>query len=453
MPAWIFALLWLLVLGVLLGLLAWVAERLLAEHRQRREFRRWETGVLERFAAPASDEARLDDLRRLHAIVEDRMQRLGGAPPDLRETLDWALYLCATQPGAVRQRVSTEEVPSLDSVKAVLDRLDDEPERSAAFDAHSTPVDPADRPAQAEPSGGDDNEIPHELAAPRESVLRMGLRRVSRHPFFTAFLATLLGGLAVLLVAGWIGIGKGGGSTGGQATVENPKSKVGRQLTLHQNLANVDLEEADISGIHLNRKDMTEAHLAGAAMKKTDFTRAVLIKAEMTGADVTETVFVRAHLRGARLEEVVGNRPYFEHAKAAWAKLREARMPGASFVGAHLPHAYMVRAELPDAFFQEADLRSVEAAEAQLHDARLEAADLSDADLSSANLRDAQLYEANARSADFEYADLRGANLCATDLRGATFTAARLRGVRFNEKTRWPADFDPTHHRLVEGDC
>ncbi len=430
----------LIALGVLatsLGLLAWLAEGWLAEFRRQRELGRWEIGVLERLSAPGTDESRFDDLQRLHRIIDERLWRLGGRAPGMRESLEHALYLCATQPQAVRQKVSGK-IPSIESIKSLLDRLNQEEGRAIA----------PDRPVEAAPAT--DRPPEHEG---KEGLPTKAWRVANEKPLLAGFVATVAGGLVVLVLGGWIGIGQSRDSPQGENTAGEPESAIVDQLLLQHDLENVDLEGADLRGKSLRHKNMFEAILVKAKLQQTDFTETTLVKAELQSARLTEAVFVGARLREARFEGAEGNGIFFEHAKAAWARFGGAKLPGGNFFKAHLPHAYMVEAEFPHGFFQEVDLRAVEAKEVEMEGARLEAARLNDADMAEAKLRGAQLYEADARSAEFDFADLRGANLCRADLRGADLATAELEGARFDRRTQWPAGFDFEAHGVIEGGC
>lgn len=450
MEAWIALLIAAGVLVVSLVLMVRAAERSLADFRRRREVRRWEAGMLERLTAPGTDDSRLDDLRRLHAIVDTRLQWFGGRAPGLRDSLKHALCLCTTQPQAVRQKIGGERMPSIESIKSLIDRLDPEPEQGTAPD-QPLEATPADAPA-VEPESRSDGP-----AAKREGAMARAWRRANEKPILATLVAgpvvTVVGGLLVLWIAGWIGIGNSEGSGQGETTGGEPESAIVDQLALQHDLENVDLEGADVRGKSLRHKNMFEAVLIEAKLRSTDFTGTNLVKAELQDAGLTETVFVEARLREARFEGAEGNKPFFEHAKAAWAKFGGAQLPGGSFFKAHLPHAYMVEAQFPHGFFQEADLRAVEAKGAEFPNARLEASRLNDADLAEADLRGAQLYEADARSAEFDDADLRSANLCRADLRGADLSTARLEGARFDRRTQWPAGFDFEAHGVIEGGC
>jgi len=105
-------------------------------------------------------------------------------------------------------------------------------------------------------------------------------------------------------------------------------------------------------------------------------------------------------------------------------------------------------------------LNNMAVTDIDLHNTFLQGADLRNADLHRADLRDADLHRADLHRADLRGADLRGAHLDGadlhnTDLRGADLVDTHLTKARYNDATRWPADFTPPgsaintdHHRL-----
>jgi uncharacterized protein YjbI with pentapeptide repeats len=449
MPSWLIALAVLLVLAVSLGLLAWLIESWLKERSRLRDFRRWNDGVLNLLAAPGSSESRLGDMRRLQAIVDARLRRLGRRAPSLRSSLEQVLYLRITQPEALRRRIKGGCLPSTESIKALLERDDlDDGEAAAPADRGNEGEASAAAPTVAfDPSTADGSGVKQEDE--ERSLLRKGLKLGTEN----SLVVTVVGGLLVIWIAAWIGIGESGGSPSEEGGEGAASSQVVDQLTLQKNLTHVDLEEADVRGKYLRGKIMREANLFEAKLQETDLTKAVLTEANLRGARLTETVFVEARLQGARFEGAVGTDAYFDRATAAGVKLGEVNLPRANFVSARLPHASMVEAEMPNSFFQEADLRWVEASKVELPNARLEDARLYEADLFDANLRGAQLYEADLRSADLSSADLREANLCRADLRGATLREAQLQGAVFDGRTHWPTGFDFEANGATTGRC
>ncbi len=79
--------------------------------------------------------------------------------------------------------------------------------------------------------------------------------------------------------------------------------------------------------------------------------------------------------------------------------------------------------------------------------AKLQGSYLQGTDLQRADLRGAELQGANLEEADLRGADLRGA-----ELQGAELQEAKLQGAYYNEKTIFPADFDPEENDMIEVD-
>jgi len=165
--------------------LGWAIAQLLQEFFRRRELKRWEAGLLERLAATGTDESRLDELRRLHGIVDSRLRRLGATAPTLRSSLDKAMYLRTTQPEFVRQTVGKRKLPSVSAITRLMDLLDADNPEPEVNEAPTVPV------ANALP-----DPVPTTVAASDPKSHRKAWRLISENPL----IATVVGGLTVALV-------------------------------------------------------------------------------------------------------------------------------------------------------------------------------------------------------------------------------------------------------------
>lgn len=170
--------------------------------------------------------------------------------------------------------------------------------------------------------------------------------------------------------------------------------------------------------IKLSKADLSNIDLNGANLLKVNLFKAILCDANLSGAnlnnaDLRETKLERANLRKAKLYLAV-----MEHAKLAGADLREANLRDVDLTFAKLPNANLRYAILRRAKLPKTDLSA----------AKLKGADLSHANLFNANLEQANLFKANLK-----HANLTQANLFKTNLSRAIY----------NNKTRWPDDFDP----------
>jgi len=83
-----------------------------------------------------------------------------------------------------------------------------------------------------------------------------------------------------------------------------------------------------------------------------------------------------------------------------------------------------------------------------LEDARLEGVHFEHAELGSANLQEAHL--APDSDLDLPAANLSGATLEGTRFDDANLAGVNLKGAIYNEKTRWPAGFDPKSMGAIE---
>lgn len=142
----------------------------------------------------------------------------------------------------------------------------------------------------------------------------------------------------------------------------------------------------------LNEASLSGAHLEGANLSRTHLKKARLGGAHLEGANLCE-----AHLEGAIITDLA-------HLEKAWLFL--AHLEGADLTNAHLEGADLTNARLEKASLWEANLKG-----ANLRYAHLEGADLRHAHLEGADLTDANLEKANLGNANIERANLRGAHL------------------------------------------
>lgn len=199
MPTWMVVVIVLAVFAGCVLYISWAIAQLLREVLRRRELKRWEAGLLERLAATGTDESRLDELRRLHGIVDSRLGRLGATAPTLRNSLDKAMYLRTTQPEFVRQTVGGRKLPSVSAITRLMDLLDAD---NPAPDVNEAPMVSAAN-ALSDP-------VPATVAAGNPKSRRKAWRLISENPL----IATVVGGLTVALVLYVIHLAVEGGGRG-----------------------------------------------------------------------------------------------------------------------------------------------------------------------------------------------------------------------------------------------
>jgi uncharacterized protein YjbI with pentapeptide repeats len=159
------------------------------------------------------------------------------------------------------------------------------------------------------------------------------------------------------------------------------------------------LVSADLQGVDLRHADLGHQALTGANLSNANLADADLVKASLAGAS----------LRGARLER--------------------ARLDSSSLIGAVMTQATLANADL-------------------LH-ASLAEADLTGAVLTGVMLAGAELVDASLAGADLTGANLTKANLAGANLEGARLAGAVLKKARFDNRTRWPANFEPEQHGAI----
>jgi hypothetical protein len=199
MPTWMVVVVFLAVFAGCIIYLGWVIAQLLQEFLRRRELKRWEAGLLERLAAAGTDESRLDELRRLHGIVDSRLRRLGATAPTLRSSLDKAMYLRTTQPEFVRRTVGRRKLPSVSAITRLMDLLDAD---NPAPEVNEAPTAPAVNALS--------DLVPATVVAGDPKSHRKAWRLISENPL----IATVVGGLTVALILYVIHLAVEGGDGG-----------------------------------------------------------------------------------------------------------------------------------------------------------------------------------------------------------------------------------------------
>lgn len=169
----------------------------------------------------------------------------------------------------------------------------------------------------------------------------------------------------------------------------------------------------------------------------------ILSFTELSGADLADSDLHGSELRGARLRQTKLKGSDFSktdltRADLQEADLREARLSWAEMEGCNLKKSDLRKANLMGSRLINANLE-----QANLNKANLNGANLSQANLRKASLKNADLNWAVLHGADLRHANLSKANLGWADLIDAVLTKAILKKARYNEYTRWPADFSP----------
>ena len=181
----------------------------------------------------------------------------------------------------------------------------------------------------------------------------------------------------------------------------------------------VDLSEADLSGLNLSRADFRTSVQYFNKPGKVN-----LHKAKLNGADLREANLIEADLRDADLRE---------------AKLNGAFLSGANLDNADLRGADLRGAQLWTTYLHCAKLNNADLTEAHLVEANLSHADLSGALLTDANLSKAILYTTELYKADLQRANLTRANLVKTKLGSTNLDGARVYGI-----SAWDIETDNT---------
>lgn len=229
-------------------------------------------------------------------------------------------------------------------------------------------------------------------------------------------------------------------STGQDA--QRGRLEVIRRKSHGQNCRDLNLIEADLSGLDLSDMDfsgsiLSGANFVGATVRNAKFDQCVLSSATFTGADLSATSFTLASLHGAN----------FDAATLSGVNAFQADLSSCSFTDAVLEGADLSMANLSNAALRNANLSGLKAMRADFTGAVLIRANLAGAKLveavfSGADLSEADLSKAICLKADFQVTKLHKARLCGADLtesaasEGTSATYADLRDANM-DRASW----------------
>jgi uncharacterized protein YjbI with pentapeptide repeats len=168
--------------------------------------------------------------------------------------------------------------------------------------------------------------------------------------------------------------------------------------------------------------------------KKRNLANADLENADLRGINFEETILRNALLNGAWLQGAS-----LDQAELQGALLNDTQLRGASLTGAQLQGAWLIFTQLQGASLDRAELQG-----AMLYRAQLQGASLDRAELQGATLTEAQL-----QGASLDRAELQGASLFRAELQGASLTGAQLQGAWLEEASVWRTRGAPTTLELT----
>ncbi|MDD3013431.1 MAG: pentapeptide repeat-containing protein [Candidatus Gastranaerophilales bacterium] len=167
-------------------------------------------------------------------------------------------------------------------------------------------------------------------------------------------------------------------------------------------------------------------------------------KMDISGSNLKETLLNRAILNNVTISD-----------KKHKTDLTSAILNSAKLKNAKLSYAKLDKAHLHAADLTEADLTGTSIKSAQMNGTKFNKAVLNDVDLSYSWLIGAELNGAELKNVDLNHASLKWADFRNSWLLGANFEkssaieAAKFDGAYYNDKTKFPEEFDPDEHRMI----
>lgn len=226
------------------------------------------------------------------------------------------------------------------------------------------------------------------------------------------------------------------------------------------NLPNADLSGLDLSGLDFSGAVLMGANFVGSVAVGAKFDRATLTEANFAAADLSQTSFVMSGLsktkfHGVNLLDATLAGADCSLANFSDAVLENVDLSGASFSGAQLRHANLVNVTAHQADFTGAMLAQSNLMGANLIQTNFTAADLSGANLSKTRCINASFSCAKLHKVQFAGADLsdssadKGTQATDADFRDAhldqaSWVGANLCGSNFDRMTGTSADFSET---------
>jgi len=196
------------------------------------------------------------------------------------------------------------------------------------------------------------------------------------------------------------------------------------KIERNDELADIDLSEAELSGVDFSETVLTDIDFSGANLENANF----------QDAEFRRLDFSDANLRDANLSGVKAETNLFTDARLGSADLSDAFLVESDFSGANLMRANLEGANLDNANLSEAYLGGVTMSDVILYRADITDADLVHADLSRAELESANLRDSSIKGANLSDTNLASANLIGVDIRETDFSGARVsRGTEFGD--------------------
>ncbi|MEQ8724872.1 MAG: DUF2169 domain-containing protein [Sandaracinaceae bacterium] len=232
-------------------------------------------------------------------------------------------------------------------------------------------------------------------------------------------------------------------------------------LLMGADLRNTSLIGANIAGANLDGANLEGATLERAVLRGASLALVEASGVSFRGADLEEAVFERAMLPGAdfsgvnaigvTIEECLATQAIFEGAVLEEAEMARSNFDEANFRGASMTDARIEGASLRNACLDQIGAQGLRASDgADLSEARLRWAKLSGASFSESTLIGAKLTESDLTRASFAKARMEGAELLAVQARGASFAEARMSASSLAGADLLGARFEGAELRLAD---
>ena len=212
---------------------------------------------------------------------------------------------------------------------------------------------------------------------------------------------------------------------GGYVYLTVPSQSVtnGCALVTYSVCSNVNLFQANLSGLNLAHVQFTQGNLDQANMDSTKLTNANLSGAQALLSNMNYATLDGSTLTNGLFGQVMAQNASFKNINADGLNMTSANLTGSTFQNAVLANAIFNQVTATSTDFSNADLMNAAVAHGQFN---------------NANFSGANLAGANLSFADFSSTNLTGVNLAGANLYGASFNGSVLIGAQFSATTECP---------------
>jgi uncharacterized protein YjbI with pentapeptide repeats len=229
----------------------------------------------------------------------------------------------------------------------------------------------------------------------------------------------------------YIDILRKGSSYWNQWRIDYPEHRVtyGKLDFADATLTDLDLQNANLSGISFRGSSLINVNLKNAHLLNTDFQESKLNHVDFSSSELVGSYLDNLDLRTVILTDAKLDNTFFRRSNLKGVSLEKARIHSANFYKANLEEANLHQAGGMNVELSHANLRLATLTQAYLFRADLTDSDFTEANLSGADLSSAFLFGAKFLRANLTSTNLQYAQINETDFQEALLDRCRIHGI------------------------